>query len=185
MLSPYLEVDLTRAWDSHLVATDASSVFGFGVAVAGCASELAKEIGRFADKSGTLVRLQRDDCFAESLKPREGKVLKIPLSKSAFHTVICSRAQCKAHSGTLEAHALLLGLKWVLRAPSRHGKRIPFLVDAKAVLGAAAKGRSSAPTLRNEIRRIGAHVLAGNLLLKLVYVPSEDNPEDAPSRGVV
>ena len=176
-----MEVDLTQTWDSH-VATDASSVFGFGVAVASCASDLAKEVGRFADKSGSFVRLQRDNLGEEPEKPREGKVLKIPLSKSAFNTVICSRAQYKAHSGTLEAHALLLGLKWFLRAPSRHGKRVPFLVDAKAVLGAAAKGRSSAPSLRNEIRRIGAHVLAGNLLLKLVYVPSEDNPADAPSR---
>ena len=33
--------------------------------------------------------------------------------------------------------------------------------------------------------RISALVLAGDLLLKLVYVPSEDNPADAPSRGIV
>ena len=43
----------------------------------------------------------------------------------------------------------------------------------------------SAPTLRREIRRIGAYVLAGDLLLKPVYIPSEDNPGDAPSRGIV
>ena len=33
--------------------------------------------------------------------------------------------------------------------------------------------------------RIAALQLAGGLLVKLVYVPSEDNPADAPSRGVV
>ena len=33
--------------------------------------------------------------------------------------------------------------------------------------------------------RVAALQLAGDLLLKLVYVPSEDNPADAPSRGVV
>ena len=33
--------------------------------------------------------------------------------------------------------------------------------------------------------RIAALQLVGGLLLKLVYVPSEDNPADAPSRGIV
>ena len=33
--------------------------------------------------------------------------------------------------------------------------------------------------------RIAALQMAGGILLKLVYVPSEDNPADAPSRGVV
>ena len=33
--------------------------------------------------------------------------------------------------------------------------------------------------------RISALQLAGDLLLKLVNVPSEDNPADAPSRGIV
>ena len=59
------------------------------------------------------------------------------------------------------------------------------LVDAQAVLGAAAKGRSSSRCLARDIARIGALAMAGDLLLKLVYIPSEDNPADAPSRGVV
>ena len=33
--------------------------------------------------------------------------------------------------------------------------------------------------------RIAALQLVGGLLVKLVYVPSEDNPADAPSRGIV
>ena len=33
--------------------------------------------------------------------------------------------------------------------------------------------------------RIAALQLAGGILVKLVYVPSEDNPADAPSRGIV
>ena len=60
-----------------------------------------------------------------------------------------------------------------------------LLVDAQAVLGAVAKGRSSSPSLQREIMRIAALQLVGGILLKLVYVPSEDNPADAPSRGVV
>ena len=59
------------------------------------------------------------------------------------------------------------------------------LVDAKAVLAAAAKGRASAPTFTHQVRKLAALAVAGDLLLKYIYIPSEDNPADAPSRGVV
>ena len=46
-----------------------------------------------------------------------------------------------------------------------------ILVDAKAVLGAATKGRTSASGIRGVMRHIDALLLASNCLLKLVYVP--------------
>ena len=76
-------------------------------------------------------------------------------------------------------------MEWLLRSVARRSCRVPVLVDAKTVLCAAAKGRSSSPGLLRILRRLAALVLAGDLLLRLVYVPSEDNPADAPSRGVV
>ena len=59
-----------------------------------------------------------------------------------------------------------------------------MLVDAQAVLHAAAKGRLSGPTLRGEISSIGALCLAGGLLVRYLYVPSEHNPADARSCGI-
>ena len=53
------------------------------------------------------------------------------------------------------------------------------------MLGAVRKGRSSAPSLERELRYIGALIRGGDLLVRCLYVPSEDNPADAPSRGVV
>ena len=111
--------------------------------------------------------------------------MHLPLSKSHFKSVVSSKRLYAAHSGALEAHGVILGLKWLLRSPGRHGKRTPVLIDALTVLGAAAKGRSSAPSIRHEIREISALILAGNLLFRPVYIPSEDNPADAPSRGIV
>jgi len=75
-------------------------------------------------------------------------------------------------------------LRWLLRRSSRHGKRTTLLVDALAVRGAIAKGRSSAPTFRVPMRRIAAQVLAGDLAIKLVYVPTEQMPADKGSRGI-
>ena len=57
------------------------------------------------------------------------------------------------------------------------------LIDAKAILSATAKGRSGAPGFKQILRSIAAHLLAGNLLIYPLYIPSEDNPSDAPSRG--
>ena len=85
----------------------------------------------------------------------------------------------------LEAHAVTLSLRWILRSVRRHSRRTVLLVDATAVCGALAKGRSSSPTLKRELMKIGALAIAGDLWLRVVYVPSEDNPSDAPSRGVV
>ena len=109
--------------------------------------------------------------------------MNIPLRKSAFSTVISSKAAHTAHAGTLEAEAITLALRWLLRATARHARRTTLLVDAKAVIGAMARGRSSAPALRRAVMRTAAYALGGDLLLHLVYVPSEDNPADSPSRG--
>ena len=70
-------------------------------------------------------------------------------------------------------------LRWVARSRKKHHKKVVILVDAKAVLGAAAKGRTSAV-----MRAIGAYALSNDLLLRLIYISSEDNPADIPSRGL-
>jgi hypothetical protein len=131
------------------------------------------------------VRLDRDgESEDEEERPRIGKPHQLGLAKSAFTTVVSARAQYRAHSGALEATAVVLLLRWLLRSTHKHAHRVVALVDAQAVLGAAAKGRSSALTLKRELRKIAALTLAGDFLMKYVYVPSEDNPADAPSRGI-
>ena len=47
-----------------------------------------------------------------------------------------------------------------------------ILVDAKAVLCAAAEGRTSAMSLKHFMRQLAALSLAGDFLLQYVYVPS-------------
>ena len=90
----------------------------------------------------------------------------------------------KAHAGSLEASGLLLLLRWISRTPKHHLRRVPILVDAQAVLGAAAKGRTSANSFKRDMRKIAAATLASDILPGYGYIPSEENPADAPSRGV-
>ena len=111
--------------------------------------------------------------------------MHIPLSKGAFRTVISARRQFAAHSSTLECGGVVLGLKWFLRRQRNHSRRATFLIDAQAVLGAIAKGRSSAGAIKRDVKQASALLLAGDVALSCAYVKSEDNPADEPSRGVV
>jgi len=74
--------------------------------------------------------------------------------------------------------------RWSARNRKLHHKRVPYLLDAKAILAAAAKGRTSARAIVGILRSAGAHVLAADILPKHVYVPSEDMPADDASRRV-
>ena len=161
-LAPLLEVDLTRGWLERLVATDASGSYGFGVSTTLADEKLVRRLGHAAERPGQFVRLEREDPSIDPEKPRKGTMLSIPLSKSAFRTVVMARAAHKAHSGSLESCGVALGLRWLLRSPKHHSKRVVFLVDAQAVLSAVNKGRSSAPSIEREIAHISALCLAGD-----------------------
>ena len=98
--------------------------------------------------------------------------------------MILSRKRHIAHSGASEGTGLTLCLRWFLRKRSSHGKRLPVLVDARAFIGVAAKGRTSARSISLDLKRIAVVTFSIDLLPSYVYVPSEDNPADAPSRNV-
>ena len=182
LLAPLLPASLDRQPCPKLIASDAAPEFGFGVCTCDCSLHEAAGVCRIAERRGDYVRLTADANDAEEM-PRLGRLRRLKLHRKDFKTVISARARWKAHSGVLETHGYLLALKWTTRQKALHHCKIPFLVDAKAVLGAVTKGRSSARALRTSLRGAAAHALAANILPRLVYIPSESNPADAPSRG--
>ncbi|CAE7543518.1 unnamed protein product [Symbiodinium sp. CCMP2592] len=182
LLAPLLTTQLDRQPLPQLVAADAAPEFGFGVAVCGCTQAEAATVCRLAERRGDYVRLtaeEGDDAYVSRL----GKPRQLRYTQRNFKTVISEQARWMAHSGVLEAHAFLLALKWICRHAKKHGHKVPFLIDAKVVVGAITKGRSSARSLRTCLRSAAAHVMAANLLPRLIYIPSESNPADRPSRG--
>ena len=185
-LAALLEGDLWRQWQDCLVATDAAGSYGFGVSVAKVLPSFTRATAQCCATPLAFIRLDRSTPHEhqEEERPREGTPCVLPLGRGAFRPVLSSKARFKAHSGSLEATGVELGLQWILRSSARHGRRTLLLIDARAVLGAVAKGRSSARTIRRNLMRIAALVLAGDLLVHVAYIPSEDNPADTPSRGV-
>ena len=154
MLLPLIDADLTRPWADIIVASDASPSYGFGVSVAPASVEVCRAFSRTAARKGAFARLDRDGHYPdeEPEKPRKGQVCPLPICKAAFATVVSSPAVHAAHAGALEAGGVRLALRWFLRSEKRHGRRLVMLVDAQAVLGAVAKGRSSSPSLRESQR---------------------------------
>ena len=184
-LAPYFEADLSRTWAPFLAATDASVEYGFGASIARCTPKAARQVGRLAETRGAYVRLTRDGgATDEPERPRLGEPHRLNLSKQSFRDVISMRRRHMAHPGSLEASGLLLLLRWISRSRLHHSLRVPILVDAQAVLGAAAKGRTSANSIKRDLCNIAAVTLASNMLAAYVYIPREENPADAPSRGV-
>ena len=183
-LAPLLTACLDRDWLPLITACDAAPEYGFGASICPASRETIADLGRKAERRGDFVRLARDgDEDDEPERPRLGRPHHLGLTKGDFQDVLSLRAAKAEHSGVMELKGVLLLLRWLMRSASRHGKRVVMLIDAKAALCAVAKGRSNAPAFHPTMCRINALLLATNTLLRPVYVPSEDNPADAPSRG--
>ena len=89
-----------------------------------------------------------------------------------------------AHINVLECYAEALGVEWVLRKGSPlQARRICFLQDSQVVVFAGTKGRSSSLGLMRPLRRTAALLIAGNLSVDRLWIPSKSMPADGPSRG--
>jgi hypothetical protein len=183
VLFPFWSVDLTRGWIDTLPVTDASEKFGFGLCSAAIPPSLSREIASLPYDSDTHVRCTPEH-GAPPERPRVGTPFRLPFGLSKFRPLLSQRAKWKTHSGGLEAAGVAQGLRFLSRNTQLHCKRGAFLVDARSVIGALRKGRSSAPTLRQPIRRVAALSLACDWTWRYHYVPSESNAADWPSRGL-
>ncbi|KAF7324545.1 hypothetical protein MKEN_00495700 [Mycena kentingensis (nom. inval.)] len=86
------------------------------------------------------------------------------------------------HITWLEAVALEL-MVYTIAAAGLKDVFLRVYSDNQGVIGAFAKGRSPNYEMNLAIRRMGLVLDAANIVLDLVYVPSEENPADKLSRG--
>ena len=149
-------------------------------ASAGAVGAVAAQLGEVSD---THVRPAASGRERRLEKPRAGRAVRLPAKKCQFKVLISARARHVAHAGTMEAEGLDLLARWISRVPKYHSKRVLALQDAQAARSAAAKGRSSAPSLYRPLRRGAAYRVAADIDLVLPYCPSESMPADGPSRG--
>ena len=82
------------------------------------------------------------------------------------------------HIALKEGRALNLAVRRMALSSKNHGRKHLVFVDNLALALAAGKGRSA-----NHAMKLGAILLARNIVLRIRWIPSERNVSDGPSRG--
>ena len=99
-LVPLLSADLERGFLDLLVASDASTSFGYGVSYAKIGSAAVHKISRFAVQRGDFVTLTGDDNSVTW--SHQGKAHQLPVSLDDFRDVLSVEAREVSHSGAME-----------------------------------------------------------------------------------
>ena len=175
-------VDMGISHLPFIAATDASSEYGLGGCTAPRTLASMSALASLAERDGTYVTLT-----GVTDKPRTrslGSPHNLGIGLSEFTSIFSIRCHDDDHINIRECKALLFYVRWLLRSTARHRHRVIVLVDSKVVVGAVTKGRSGSRLLNGWVRRIHCLCFAGGIRLMLIYVPSEHNPSDYPSRGV-
>ena len=141
------------------------------------AKKLVEHFVRRVDARGSDVRVDIGHVFRPKPLHRSG----VNTSRWQWRHVISHRIKPKLHINVLELAAIDTAMKWRLRCRARCG-RVLHLTDSQVCLSAIAKGRTSSSRLRGTLRRIGARLVGGGIVLTLGYTTSETNPADEPSR---
>ncbi len=165
-LLPLLFSRLDAEWCPRVVATDAS--------------KLAEGVSASDWREKEIVEVASLPAL-----PGDGRDSKLPHVDSVrWRTIVSSRWSWDDHINTLELAALIAGVRWQVSSPQAVGKRLLALCDSTVVVGAVSKGRSSSPSLRVGCRRLAAWLLASGTRLYVRWLPTDQNPADAPSRLV-
>ena len=176
-------VDMQLPFLPLIGATDASTEYGHGGAVASAGIDEIRKIARMACKAGGHVCLDDGPGLAPNLLARLGPRHDLHFELRNFDVIFSVHVHAPNHINIEEGVAMIRYLKWVLRSTSRFRHRVVLLVDSKVVLGAVSKGRSSSKALNTIIRRAAALCFAGGLVLHCVFISTKHNPADWPSRG--
>jgi len=162
-LAPLLFTDLSACTFPKVIASDAS-LTGLGV----CARLLTAN-----DIELAVSPIASDD---------HSCVTSPPIVDESWRTIAASHWRAGEHINVLEARALTTAVRWVLSSPVCVNTRVIMFSDSQVIIGSVLKGRSSSPSLLRRLRSLAALCLSVGLRLRLLWIPSEFNPADGPSR---
>ena len=208
-LLPMLVSDLRLPWSQVVTVTDASPE-GFGICQKEFDEAAVEHVGRWQERwrykrtpidewaprrralgdplidPVTAARnpeaFEQSDCYMPNEDFQEVPVSM--LDPQGYQVILSGRWTPKHEHITLkEDRTLVLAVRRLARNSNSQGKRHLVLVDNLALAFAAGKGRCSNHAMLRENQKIGALLLACNIVLRVRWVPSEYNVSDGPSRG--
>jgi len=179
-LAPLLSTNLRAQPSSLVFATDASP-YAAGATVAKVSEKTWMRLYDWAEEKGEAVRLDWGSEPPPTVM-QDVRALTANVTCALDWSVVFSRGfDFKDHINVLELEAVIMLVKR-LSLEGWHHSRVLVAVDSRVVVGAIAKGRSSSHKLNFRLRKLGALLLARDLYLEVVWIPTWANPADAPSR---
>lgn len=209
-LAPLMWADLGADWFPHLLASDASSS-GLGVVRSPLSRDdvlVLRTLPVLPPHSATVVPSQPSEALPlravlPAAPPRSSvpgpsacapalsvgrarratDLASVLPSHRSWSVVASSRWRQPEHISALEARAVSTAVRFAVSCPSSLNSRLFLLCDSLSVCGALAKGRSSAPLMLRRLRSIQALCLAAHIRVYPIWLPTELNPADGPSRA--
>ena len=163
-LVPFLVSDLRRPLPGSFYASDASST-GLGVTVSPLPPAMAWSFLAASTQRHVTVAARRASAPNCLLLP--------------WVTIVSTTVDDDAHINLSELRAFASMLRLAVDSGL---SRVVCLVDSQVVAAVVSKGRSASFPLLCVLRRIAARLLLFGCRVVSVWVPSELNPADAPSR---
>ena len=180
---PVATSNIRRPIISRVSATDASSKRG-GRAATVTDRTFARVVARHAETRGEYVRLDWSD---RPLQPDSDMeplpaVLVESLQKHRWAETQTLPFKTTDHINLLELEMVHQELKDIIRQGKQELRQVN-LCDSRVVVGAYAKGRSSARAINRRLKSCLALSLGAGIHLINVWVPTDKNPADYPSRN--
>ena len=183
LLLPLAETNVRSPVSNRISATDASSRKG-GRASTITSKALAKTLYRFGEQKGEHTRLDWEMHHLEP--PSAMELAPTPLvdamQKHCWTSTQSMGFKKKEHINILEMEMVKQEIKARCNS-NRGGCRVVNLCDSRVVVGAFAKGRSSSRNLNHKLRSCIPWLLVSDLRFTNLWVPTNKNPADFPSRN--
>ncbi|CAE7654091.1 unnamed protein product [Symbiodinium sp. CCMP2592] len=180
---PFARWNMRRSLHPSVLATDATPTSG-GAVRARVAPELNEELWRRSEIRGAPVRLDRAEAFTwKAEEPIAVSTFASAISECLQWTVTASYSfRSTSHINLQEGRALRREIARMASALRNAGHVQVCLNDSRVIVGAVAKGRSSSYKLNGLLRAQLPYLIFADIVLALLWVETESNLGDHPSR---
>jgi hypothetical protein len=177
------ECDCRAPLHHQVFASDATTTRGAAVFAEPSCVELSWLWAR-TPRRGAYARLFLDggiDSVLDKSDVRDELVYEV-VRQLQFRPCLSWTLPTEQHIGLQEMAALAAVVRRLARDPRCWGRRVVMIVDARVIRHAVTRGRSSSRILNRALRRLLAHHLLTGIRLVVMWVPTDVNAADDPTR---